>query len=171
LIARHFGLAYVSTGQMFRDAAALDTEEGRRIRRRIASGELLPDNETYPLVRAALLAPAASSGVVIDGFPRTVSQAVAFERFCRELGRNEPRAVELALPDEVAVARLLGRREGRVDDTRETILHRQEIYKAETAPLLDYYRSRSALLTIDASSTVEEVAATVAQALAASFAD
>lgn len=171
LIASEFGLGYVSTGQLFRDAAAEQTEAGSRIGQRLATGDLLPDEETYPLVRVALHARAAARGLVIDGFPRTVAQAVEFERICLDLGRREPLAVELVLSDEVAVERLLARSEGRADDTQATILHRQEIYRAESAPLIDHYRRRDALLTIDASSAVEEVAATFAQTLAASLTD
>jgi len=171
LVAAKFGLGYVSTGQLFRAEAAQQTEAGRRIGRSLAAGELLPDEETYPLVREALLAPPGALGLVIDGFPRTDEQAVEFERICVELGRLEPLAVELVLPDEVAVERLLARSEGRADDTQATILHRQEIYRAESAPLLDHYRRRDALLTVDASSAVEDVAASFAQALGATLND
>ena len=95
LIAAKFGLGYVSTGQLFRDEAAKQTEAGRRIGRSLAAGELLPDEETYPLVRAALLAPPGALGLVIDGFPRTDEQAVEFERIVgapEEQPGNEPEA-------------------------------------------------------------------------------
>jgi adenylate kinase len=93
------------------------------------------------------------SGFILDGFPRTVSQAEAPARLLRDNDAELDAVVELTLPDDTVVKRLLGR--GRSDDTEEVIRRRQQVYRNDTAPLLAFYRSR--LVSLNAVATVEEI--------------
>lgn len=176
LVAAQLGIGHISTGQIFRDSAAVqdaaavaesgDPEAVGQITQMFRTGQLFPDEMLYPLIRDALTSENARRGLIIDGFPRTVAQAEEMRRICSELGRKEPVAVEFELSDEVAVERLLGRSEGRVDDDPETIVARQREYQQKTSPLLDYYRSRGALLSVNADAAVDEVSSALAALLA-----
>lgn len=179
LVAAQLGIGHISTGQIFRDSAAAqdsaaveasgDPEAVGEITRMFRTGQLFPDEMLYPLIRDALTSPAASRGLIIDGFPRTAAQAEEMQKICDELGRGEPVAIEFKLSDQVAVERLLGRGEGRVDDSPEAIVERQREYQTKTAPLIDYYRDRGALLTANADAAVEDVTASLVEALAPLF--
>jgi adenylate kinase len=158
-LAERLGEAYVSSGEVLREEAASGSELGREVASYLESGELVPDDLTHDVVGPALAAAREAGGYVLDGYPRTVDQA-------RELG-DDVVAVYLALPDGVARARLVARDEGRADDAdREVIARRLAVYHEQTAPLLDYYRERGALVTVDADQPPEAVAVDIDAALA-----
>jgi adenylate kinase len=113
------------------------------------------------MVRERLTHDDAGKGFILDGFPRTISQAGSLGELLSERGEDLDAIVELQVPEDLLVERLLGR--GRADDTEEVIRRRQEVYRDETAPLLEYYRDR--LLSIDAVGSVEEVTDRVADVL------
>lgn len=156
-VAGELGLSHISTGQIFRDAAAQDTEEGRKIADMLATGVLFPDEMLYPLIDGALRADENAAGVIFDGFPRTVAQAIEFDRMCEQAGRAKPVAVEFQLDVDTAVDRLVSRGGGRSDDTPETIAVRMAEFDKKTAPLLDYYREQGRLRTVNARRDVEDV--------------
>lgn len=166
-IAAEYGIPHIATGDMFREAVAGGTELGRRVEPILASGGLVPDELTIAVVRERLARDDAEAGFVLDGFPRTVRQAEALDALLQELGRPLDIILELQVPDEVCVQRMLGRAraEGRADDTPEVIRRRLETYHRETAPLVDYYRPSGKLVPIRGDRSIDEVWAEIRQAL------
>jgi adenylate kinase len=127
------------------------------------AGDLVPDSVTVAMVRARFAQPDAAAGFILDGFPRTAPQAQALAVLLDEQGLKLDAVVEFAVADEVVVGRLLGR--GRSDDTEDVIRRRQQVYRDDTAPLLEYYRDL--LVSVDAVGTVDEVTERVIAALRA----
>ena len=132
---------------------ATSTPLGVEAKRFIDAGDLVPDEVTVDMVSERLDEPDAADGFILDGFPRTVSQAESLAGLLQDNDAELDAVVELTLPDDTVVKRLLGR--GRSDDTEEVIRRRQQVYRDDTAPLLDFYRSR--LVSVDAVGTVEEI--------------
>jgi adenylate kinase len=104
-----------------------------------------------------------AKGFILDGFPRTVSQAGSLGEMLAERGEDLDAVVEMQVPEDLLVERLLAR--GRADDTEDVIRRRQQVYRDETAPLLDHYRDR--LVTVDAVGSIEEITDRVTDALRA----
>ncbi len=168
LVERH-GLAHVSTGDMLRAAVAAGTELGRRVEDIMKRGELVPDELILALVRERIQQPDCARGFVLDGFPRTRAQAEALDRLLAELGRTLDAVIALDVPDEVLISRIETRsREtggARSDDNVETLKRRLEVYHAQTAPLLDYYRGRGLLYVIDGTRSIDEVTRAIEEVL------
>ena len=170
LLSQRLGLRRLSTGDMLRDAVAAGTTLGREARRFMDAGELVPDDVILGMVREVLEGENGKQGVVFDGFPRTIAQAQALHDLLAELNRPLDAVLILEVPDEVLVKRLGGRmacpkcgtaynlyysppaenmRCGicgsqltqRPDDAPETVRRRLEVYRRQTAPLIDYYES------------------------------
>lgn len=115
-------------------------------------------------MRDRLNQPDAQGGWILDGFPRTVSQASFLENLLQELNQTFDYAIDLEVPDAVLVGRLLER--GRQDDNEQTIQTRLEVYRTETAPVIDFYRDRSSLRTVDGDRSMEEVTESLKQLVA-----
>lgn len=170
LIAADAGIPHVNTGDMFRAACAAGTEVGERVQSIIDAGDLVPDELTTEVVRERLAQDDTAGGFVLDGFPRTLAQAEALDRVLAEIDRGRLSVVlDFQVPDEVSVARLLGRAqvEGRSDDTPDKVQHRLRVYHEQSEPVVEYYRARSILVGIHADRPLEEVFAEVQQVLAA----
>jgi adenylate kinase len=160
LLAERLGVPHISSGEALRQAAEGDSELGREVRAYVDRGELVPDDLTAAVLDPVLAAARAGGGYVLDGFPRTPDQA-------RRLGDDDV-AVYLALPDDVARRRIAARGEGRADDAAPDVVERRlRIYHEETAPLLDLYRERGCLVTIDGDLPPDDVARAISAALAA----
>jgi adenylate kinase len=168
-ITQDYGLAHVSTGDMFRAAIAAKTPLGTQVEPILASGTLVPDNLTIALIRERLQEPDAENGFVLDGFPRNLPQADALDQLLAELERPLDVVLELQVPDEICIARMLKRaaEEGRPDDTPEAIAKRLEIYHQNTAPLVESYLPRRIVVGIHGDRSVGEVYAEIQQALEA----
>ena len=166
-IAAEHGIPHVSTGDMFRAAIAKQTPLGKQVEPILAAGDLVPDDLTVGLIRERLSEPDAAGGFVLDGFPRNLAQAEALDQLLTELDRPLTAVLELLVPDEVGIERMLKRaaEEGRADDTPETIARRLEIYHRETAPLSEYYRAGDRLVGIEGSGTVDQVWTEIENAL------
>lgn len=148
------GLLHLSTGDLLRAAVRDGTPLGLKAQGFMDRGELVPDELVFALLRERLRSPSAGAGFLLDGFPRNVAQAGTLDL---ELGASGiTRVVHMRLDDEEIVRRLLGR--GRPDDTEPVIRNRLKVYRAETAPLIDFYDRRGLLVTIDAHGTLEAVA-------------
>jgi adenylate kinase len=152
-LADHLSIPHISTGDLFRVNLRDDTPLGLEAKRYMDAGDLVPDDVTVGMVRARLGAPDTADGFILDGFPRTVAQAEALDALLDELDTALDAVVEFTAPDDVIVQRLLGR--GRSDDTEDVVRRRQQVYRDDTAPLLDFYRDQ--LLTIDAVGTVAQI--------------
>jgi adenylate kinase len=166
-LAATFGMRHLSTGEMFRDSADVGIPAGLEAKAFMDRGELVPDQIVVAVVEERFANPAeVEHGFVLDGFPRTRQQALALDRI---LGANAlDIVIDLDVPTEVVVDRMRAR--GRDDDTDESIRRRLALYDSETKPLVDFYRERSLLTTIDGLGSEDEVAASIADAIAARFA-
>jgi len=168
-VARDYGIPHIATGDMIREMNELPTELGRELKAVYDRGDLVSDELMVRLIRDRLSRGDTVGGFVLDGFPRTLPQAEALYELLRELGRDLDVVFDLHVPDRgVLLERLLDRAsvERRSDDTPEAIERRLELYGRETAPLIDYYRTRQAnVVGIHADRTVEEVFHEIQQAL------
>ncbi|QLE55568.1 adenylate kinase [Nostoc sp. TCL26-01] len=155
ILAEHLHIPHISTGEILRQAMKEQTPLGIKAQSYVDSGDLVPDQLVQDLVEERLGQPDAKSGWILDGFPRKVTQAAFLEALLETTGQGGERVVNLDAPDDVVVTRLLSR--GRKDDTEEVIRRRLEVYRNETAPLIDYYGDRQKLLTINGDQSPEAV--------------
>jgi adenylate kinase len=196
-LAEELGLPQVATGDLFRQHIKSKTELGQLAQQFIDAGELVPDEVTVSMVRERLAMPDCARGALLDGFPRTISQAEALAKLLDEMGQRIGVVPFIQVSPEVLLERLAGRWtctqcghvfhslyqppkvEGvcdfdgsplyqREDDTEETQKHRIEVYFENTAPLLDFYRTRGLLAEVNGEQSIESVkddlAATIREA-------
>ncbi len=140
ILAEKVGIPHISTGEILRAAKEQGTPLGQQAKAYMDRGELVPDDLMLNLIRERLAQPDASKGWILDGFPRNVEQATFLEALLRELGQHADVAINLDVPDQVVLSRLMAR--GREDDTEETVRRRLEVYREQTAPVIDFYRDR-----------------------------
>ena len=172
-LAHHCNIPHISTGEILRQAVRQGSELGLKVKEYMESGELVPDQLVQDLIPERLRQTDAKQGWILDGFPRNILQAEFLDGLLAELdsGRvgqsSKQQALNLDVPDEVVVLRLLGRaqKEGRKDDTEEAIRRRLEVYREETAPVIDYYRDRHQLVAIDGNQPLEKVTAELHKAI------
>jgi adenylate kinase len=172
---------HISTGAIFREAIAAATPLGLKVKAIIDAGKLVDDETTIALVKERLAQDDVQNGYILDGFPRTIAQAQALDEFSKV-----DKVINFDLPDRVVLERLGGRRvcrkcgynfhitfnkpkkDGvcdhcggevytRVDDSQESVQKRLEVYRAQTFPLIEYYRGKGLLLDMDASPMIEEM--------------
>ncbi|WP_442914186.1 adenylate kinase [Kribbella sp. NBC_00359] len=158
-LAGHLGVPVISTGDIFRAQVADGTELGRTAQRFLDAGEYVPDEVTNAMVRERLAADDAHFGFLLDGYPRTLDQAVVLDEILAAQGRSLDAAVVLQVDPEDLVQRLLRRAEieHRSDDTEEVIRRRFEVYDAQTSPLVSLYGNRGIRHEIDASADIDTV--------------
>jgi adenylate kinase len=146
---------------------AARSDVGRQAKSFMDAGKLVPDAVVIGVAEERLAHPDAKHGFILDGFPRTVAQAEALDRMLPRLGCSLERCVALMVDEEELVKRLLRRseQEGRSDDNETAIRTRMAEYRDKTQPLIEYYRGRGVLRTVDGLGNVEEVARRIAQAL------
>ena len=186
LLQEHFDIPQISTGDILRRAAKEGTTFGKRAKKYMDRGELVPDSVILDIVEERLSADDCQKGFLLDGFPRTVVQAEAFQTMLDRQNQVLDGAVSLRVPRQKLVARLSGRRtcrqcgamyhvrfnppkkEGvcdqcggdlyqRADDREETIEARMEVYDRESAPLLEHFRQKGLLREVDGSKTTDEL--------------
>ena len=151
-----YGCVHVSTGDMLRAAVAEGTELGRAAEAVMAAGGLVGDEIMNGIVRQRLgRADVTASGVLLDGYPRTADQADALESALAERGQRLAVAVNLDVPIDEVKARMMER--ARSDDTAEAISRRLALYEEQTAPLLEWFRRRGLLATVDGLGAPDEV--------------
>ena len=164
-IASRYGVPHISSGELFRDEVARQTETGKTLERYLDAGDLVPDDLVLSLVMDRVTAAQAEGGWVLDGFPRTVPQAEAAAKIAREAEMSVQAVVYLEVPAEALADRLAGRDENRADDSAQVARHRLEVFTKHTQPLLDYYTQRGVIVRIDASPPVDEVSEAIFAAL------
>ena len=162
LCERH-ALRHLSTGDLLRAEVAAGSELGREAEAVMNRGELVTDALVLAIVKAQLSG-LDGQGWLMDGFPRNVAQAEALAPLLNELNQAIEAVVLLEVADAVLIERLLGR--GRADDNEEVIRNRLEVYKQQTAPLVDHYRRQNLLLTVKAEGSVEAIAERIESSLA-----
>jgi adenylate kinase len=161
VLAKHFGIPHISTGDILRNAVARQTALGLKAQSYMDQGELVPDQLILDMVKERLHEDDVASGWILDGFPRTVTQATFLDQLLQEIHQSYDYVVNFDVPDATLVARLLSR--GRKDDTEEVVKHRLEVYRQQTAPLIDFYQNRSQLISVDGDQSVDNVTAHLEQ--------
>jgi adenylate kinase len=168
-IASTYGVPHIATGDMIREMKERPTELGRELREVYDRGDLVNDEMMIRLIRDRLDRGDTLPGFVLDGFPRTLVQAEALDDLMSELGRPIDVVFEFQVPNrQQLLDRLLKRaaEENRSDDTPDAIQRRLDLYEAETAPLVEYYRSsRGNVVGIHADRTIESVFHEIAESL------
>ncbi len=161
LLSTALGIPHVSTGDMLRAAVAEGSELGARVKAVMDAGELVSDDLMIEVVEDRLTQDDAGCGYLLDGFPRTIPQAEALANGSLDA------VVSIDVDDEEVVARLLRRaeEEGRADDTEDVVRRRLEVYREQTAPLVDYYEERGMLRKVDGVGSVDDVLARCVRAL------
>jgi adenylate kinase len=154
-------IPHISTGDILRNAKAQGTPLGQKAQGYMDRGELVPDSLILDLIRERLGEADAQPGWILDGFPRNVSQAEFLDSLLQELQQEFDGVVNLDVPDEVLVARMLER--GRTDDNETTIRRRLEVYRQQTAPLIKFYGDRQQLHLVDGNQLLDEVTTTLKQ--------
>jgi adenylate kinase len=146
-----------------RAAVANQTELGKKVKAFIDAGDLVPDSLVIELIHERLAQDDCGGGFLLDGFPRTVDQAKALTAMLHEMDAPLTHVVEITASDSVLVDRVLKRAQesGRSDDTEEVIKNRLTVYKEQTAPVTDYYKSITHVHAVDGLRSIEEVNAAI----------
>ncbi len=155
ILAQQGPIPHISAGDLLREAIAQKTALGGEVQAHVAAGELVRDPLIMAMMRERLSQSDTKLGWILDGFPRTVSQAQDLDQLLSILHQPHPQVVYFYVEPNVLVHRLLGR--GRQDDNEETIRRRLEVYEAQTLPLIDFYQRRKCLLSINGNLSVAEV--------------
>ena len=166
-LAQVYGVPHLATGDLLRHHVAEATALGREAKGYMDRGELVPDRLVVDMVSDRIAGAQQLAGFVLDGFPRTLTQARQSYEWGRAKGRTFHAVISLQVPEDELVRRLVerGRSSGRTDDNEETIRNRLTVYAEHTEPLLDFYRGREILLEVDGTGAVAEVTARIGGAL------
>lgn len=159
LMIAKYGLDYISTGNVLREAIQEGNELGKTAKDYIDKGQLVPDELIIQLIAKFLDEKKDSKGVIFDGFPRTIPQAKALKDLLTERGTDISILLDLQVEDEELINRLLerGKVSGRSDDNLETIKSRLDVYHTQTAPLATYYISEGKHVAIKGIGTIEDI--------------
>jgi adenylate kinase len=186
LLAEDFAVPHISTGDMLRVAAAEGTDLGKKAKAIMDAGRLVPDDVMIGIVRQVLSSPRTAGGFILDGFPRTEDQAKALATIFRELRITQYRVLNLEVDDEEIIrrlgSRLMCRAEGRIfnsetdgvardarcpecggelvqrdDDRPDTVRERLQVYHAQTAPVIEFYRAAGVVVDVDGTNSIDVV--------------
>lgn len=163
VLAENYQIPHISTGDILRAAVANETPLGKQAKDYMSRGELVPDALILDLIQDRLSYEDTANGWILDGFPRNVNQAAFLEELLAKLNQNADRVLNLEVPDEVLVTRLLARQ--RKDDNEETIRRRLEVYHQDTVPVIDFYQQRETLKTIDGNQEMKTVTESLSEAV------
>lgn len=184
LIVKEYNIPHISTGDMFRDAMASNSDLGKQAKSYIEKGLLVPDELTIQIVKERLSQPDCQNGFLLDGFPRTLVQAEAFDKILEEMSMDIDCVLNVDADYDLIARRIAGRRmcpkcnagyhvenlkpkvEGicdncgtpliiRKDDNPETVKNRLQVYDTQTRPLLAYYAKKNILRTIDGNENID----------------
>jgi adenylate kinase len=169
LLAKAYKIPAISTGDIFRANVRNKTELGLQVKSIMDRGEYVPDSLTNELIRDRLSHADAEAGFLLDGYPRTNNQVNELDDILSSQHRILDAVVLLVADTDELVRRLLKRAEeqGRTDDTEEIIRHRQDVYRAETQPLIEIYSARDLVVEIDGLGEIEEVTQRILDGLSA----
>lgn len=161
-ISKHYNIPHISTGDIFRENIRNNTPLGIEAKRYSEAGELVPDNVTVLMVIERLAQDDTKNGFLLDGFPRTPTQAEALEHMMPDRTRIHA-VLNMIVPEEELLKRLSTR--GRQDDELETIRRRLRIYHDTTEPLAEYYRGKGILVDIIGVGTIEDITRQIIMAI------
>lgn len=193
-LAKTIDLPHISTGDIFREAVSAGTHTGLKAKEYMDKGELVPDEIVINIVAERLDKDDTKRGFILDGFPRTLPQAVALEDALKKSNRKIDHAIEINVEDNEIIDRISGRRicrncgenyhikykapkvdmkcdicgaevYQRTDDSEETIMRRLQVYRDQTEPLIKYYKDKGSLASIDGLQNIEKVTKDVTAAI------
>jgi adenylate kinase len=165
-----YGYAQLSTGDMLRASVAAGTEVGKLAKDIMARGDLVPDEVVVGIISDRIEQPDCKTGFILDGFPRNVAQAAALDRMLDDKGMALDAVVELEVDDKILIDRIETRAAetaggARADDNAEALKKRLEVYHAQTAPLIIYYRDRGILKSVDGMADIDSVSGQIEKVL------
>lgn len=155
ILSESYSIPHISTGDILRAAVNGQTPLGQKAKGYMDRGELVPDDLILDLIKERLSQSDTKNGWILDGFPRNVSQAAFLEKLLDELGLTADTVLNLEVPDEILIERLLARK--RRDDNEETIRRRLQVYHKDTVPVIGYYTERGLLKAIDGNLEMDRV--------------
>jgi adenylate kinase len=166
-LAQRLGLEHIAAGDLLRAEVDAQTPLGRQVSELMRRGDLVPDAVIIDLLMPKVLAAAQANGYLLDGFPRSVDQAVEARNLAEQVGASPDAVIYLDAPREELVRRIVARAEteGRADDNPTTVANRLEVFDEATRPLVDYYRDRGMLHIVDANMDQESVTEQIVAAL------
>jgi adenylate kinase len=166
-LAERLGLEHIAAGDLLRAEVEAQTPLGRRVADLMQRGDLVPDPVILGLLMPKVLAAADGKGYLLDGFPRSVEQAVEARKLADQAGASPNAVIYLDAPRDELMRRILARAEieGRADDNPTTVANRLEVFEEATRPLIDYYRDRDMLHIIDANMDEQAVTDQIVAAL------
>ncbi len=167
-LADAYGIPAISTGDIFRSNVKNGTELGKQAKAFIDAGDNVPDSLTNALIRDRLAEEDAKDGFLLDGYPRTTDQVRELDAFLASRETALDAVVEITADVDEVVARL-GKRaveQGRSDDTEQVVRHRLDVYREQTAPLVDVYSERKVLVKVDGIGEIDEVTERITAGLA-----
>ncbi len=185
MLAGKYGILHISTGDILRENVSNNTELGKKAKEYMDKGELVPDTVLIDIIKDRLSRPDTDNGFLLDGYPRTIPQAVALDNIFGQLGKRLDAVIDIKVPDDELVARLAGRRmckcgasyhvifnppkkDGicdvcsgelyqRDDDTESSVKTRLVAYYNQTHPLIDYYTDKRLLHTVSGTGGIEDI--------------
>jgi adenylate kinase len=158
MLAEKLKIPYLSTGHIFRELAKEKTPAGRFIKETINAGYLVSDEKVLEIVSEYLSRPEYEKGYILDGFPRTVTQAEVFKN-------GISKVIYLRVSDKEALWRISGRKDAREDETLPALRKRIDLFHRFTEPVLDYYKHKGILLEIDGEQTIEKIFEEIMEAI------
>jgi adenylate kinase len=166
-LAARLGLEHLAAGDLLRAEVAAGTPLGRRVAEMMQKGDLVPDRVIISLLMPRVLAASEGDGYLLDGFPRSVEQAVEARKLADMADAGPDAVIYLDAPRDVLVRRILARaeKEGRADDNPDTVANRLRVFDEATRPLIDHYRERGLLHIVDANQDEDAVTADILRAL------
>ena len=159
MLSEKLNLPHISLGDILREEVRKGSEIGQRAKECMNAGKLVPDELTIELTRQRIAQADCQPGFILDGFPRSLAQAEAFDRMMVEMGLELDQVVYFRVSEDEVIKRLLLRAkiEGRVDDNEEVIRTRFEVYAAQTKPLIERYQKVKKLVELDASGGIDDI--------------
>ncbi|MBR1803430.1 MAG: adenylate kinase [Muribaculaceae bacterium] len=168
-LIKTYGLFHISTGDVLRDNIKRGTELGATAKAYIDKGQLIPDDLMIGILADVLDSnkEAAASGVIFDGFPRTIAQAEALETMLQERGTSVSAVIGLEVPEQELIDRIIlrGQQTGRSDDNMETVKNRLAVYHNQTSPLQAFYKEKGLYHAIKGTGKIEEIFADIRRAI------
>ncbi len=169
-IEENYGCIQLSTGDMLRAAVAAGSEIGREAKEIMARGELVPDAVVVKIISDRIDEPDCSSGFILDGFPRNVTQAQALDDMLTDKNLKLDAVVEIAVDDGILISRIEKRAletQGgpRDDDNAESLKKRLSVYHEQTAPLIKYYKEKGVLRSVDGMADIDNVSKQIEEVL------
>jgi adenylate kinase len=167
-LKEYLAVPHISTGELLRGAVAAGTPLGLQAKEVMEAGGLVSDDVVLGMLEERLLKADTANGFILDGYPRNLAQANALGELLSKLKQPIDLAIQLDVDTELLVNRLAGRAkaEGRADDSPEAVRNRLGVYRAQTAPVVDYYRNLGKLAHLDGVGTLDEVFTRITEALA-----